>query len=139
VAIGKAIEELEKPKAKERQKAGKSADGHAGGRGKRKDKPSGKLPDGLSGQTRDKVAEAVGMSGRTYEKLGGKLPPSLGWWQITTSLSEPIRDGHLGAVQRGSGRPLVICSDRNRCWHGKDRNSLHFPLFSCKRDKDGSK
>jgi ParB-like chromosome segregation protein Spo0J len=61
VAIGKAIEELEKPKAKERQKA--------------KLKKGSTPPvveschDGESnGKTRDKVAAAVGMSGKTYEK-----------------------------------------------------------------------
>jgi hypothetical protein len=58
VAIGAALEGLERAEAKERQSAG----GRAGGKG------SGKLPEPSKGQTRDKVAEAVGMSGRTYEK-----------------------------------------------------------------------
>ncbi len=58
VAIGKELENLERPKAKGREKEG----GRMGGKG------SGKLPDPSKGQTRDKVAEAVGMSGRTYEK-----------------------------------------------------------------------
>jgi hypothetical protein len=44
--------------AKHRQKAGRQAGGKA----------SGKLPQASAGRTRDKVAEAVGMSGRTYEK-----------------------------------------------------------------------
>jgi len=35
---------------------GKSADEHAGGRGRTK--PSGKLPEGLAGRVRDKVAAA---------------------------------------------------------------------------------
>jgi ParB-like chromosome segregation protein Spo0J len=67
VAIGKAIENLEKPKAEERQKATRA-------KGKDKDGTpiigGGKLPppNGEKGKTRDKVAEAVGMSGRTYDK-----------------------------------------------------------------------
>jgi hypothetical protein len=70
VAIGKALEELEAKKAKERQKEG---------RPKNKDKKESKISSGnlpqdntaaaeAPGKTRDKVAEAVGMSGRTYEK-----------------------------------------------------------------------
>jgi ParB family chromosome partitioning protein len=82
-AIGKALERLERPKAEARKKAGKSTDGTAGGRGRKK--PAGNLPAGLGGtgqnkgtpgkspdeakgDTRDRVAEAVGMSGRNYEK-----------------------------------------------------------------------
>jgi ParB-like chromosome segregation protein Spo0J len=62
VAIGRALEELERPKAKARQKEhGGTAPGQAKNTG-------GKLPEVSSGDTRDKVAEAVGMSGRTYEK-----------------------------------------------------------------------
>lgn len=68
-AIGKTLEQLEKPKARARQKRtqakGKSKDGQ----------PligSGNLPppteETETGRTRDKVAEAVGMSGRTFEK-----------------------------------------------------------------------
>jgi ParB family chromosome partitioning protein len=63
VAIGKALEALERPKAKERQ----AQAGPAEGKGK-KASGSGKLPEAVAGQTRDKVAEAVGMSGRNYEK-----------------------------------------------------------------------
>lgn len=58
VALGKSLEELEKPKANKRQKEGP--------------KPSGNLPEGNGdthkGQTRDKVAAAVGLGGSTYER-----------------------------------------------------------------------
>jgi ParB/RepB/Spo0J family partition protein len=68
VAIGKAIEELEKPKAKERQSEG----GKKAGKGRPATEKTGggnlPQPNGDTGKTRDKVAEAVGMSGRTYEK-----------------------------------------------------------------------
>jgi ParB family chromosome partitioning protein len=58
VALGMALEALEAKQAKQRQQQG----GRAGG------KASGKLPEASTGQTRDKVGEAVGMSGRTYDK-----------------------------------------------------------------------
>ena len=54
-AIGEKLEALEKPKAKERQKAGGGKPG------------SGKLPEPVP-QVRDKVASALGVSGKTYEK-----------------------------------------------------------------------
>lgn len=46
---------------------GKDTTGQAGGRGKKK--PSGKLPEGLAGDTRDQIARYVGVSGRTLEKM----------------------------------------------------------------------
>lgn len=58
VALGKRIEDLEKPAARGRQKE----------LGRTHGTPSGKLPEGSTGQTRDKVAAALGMSGKTYEK-----------------------------------------------------------------------
>jgi ParB family chromosome partitioning protein len=63
VAIGLALEELERPKAKERQ----AQAGPAEGKGK-KVSGSGNLPEPLKGRTRDKIGETVGMSGRNYEK-----------------------------------------------------------------------
>lgn len=60
VEHGKKLEELERPKAKERERARKGEQAGA-------DK-SGNLPPLDTGKTRDKVGEAVGMSGRTYEK-----------------------------------------------------------------------
>jgi hypothetical protein len=95
VAVGRAIEELEKPKAKARQREGQErgrrrqqGDGVGGklpptdsGNGKTRAKEdrvpiilpiigAGNLPPpkGDKGKTRDRVAEAVGMSGRTYDK-----------------------------------------------------------------------
>jgi hypothetical protein len=58
VAVSKRLVELEAADAKRRQQKG----GRAGGEG------SGKLPEASKGQTRDKVADAVGVSGRTLEK-----------------------------------------------------------------------
>lgn len=55
--LGAALEALERPRAKERMRTG----GAVGGQG------GGKLPQ-ASAKTRDVVGEAVGLSGRTYEK-----------------------------------------------------------------------
>lgn len=57
VAIGQAIEQLERGKAKERQRAGGKSGGQA----------SGKLPLASVGKTRDRVAKSLGISGKTYE------------------------------------------------------------------------
>jgi len=62
----------EREKAKERQAAGKSTDGTAGGRGKKK--PSGKFPEGI-GRARTKASAATGYSDRTPRGRGGILPP----------------------------------------------------------------
>lgn len=69
VAAAEAIEAMEKPKAAKRERSGKSSDGRAGGRGKKK--PSSKLDEGLPAHRREsdaKVAEAVGMKKDTYRK-----------------------------------------------------------------------
>jgi ParB-like chromosome segregation protein Spo0J len=57
--LGRRLEALEKPKAKERKTKGTNQ--HT--------EPSGKLPEGSRGNTRDKVAAALGVSGKTYEKM----------------------------------------------------------------------
>jgi hypothetical protein len=62
VALGAAIEAVEKGAAKERQREhGKTAPG-------RRKNTSGKLPEVIQGEAREKVAAAVGMKARTYEK-----------------------------------------------------------------------
>lgn len=58
VEFGRRIEELERPKSRDRELAGHNQ--HT--------EPSGKFPQGSTGRVRDKVGEAVGVSGRTYEK-----------------------------------------------------------------------
>jgi hypothetical protein len=54
-AIRRALEPYEKAAAQRRMRMGKA--------------PSGKFPQGLTGQTRDKVGAFAGMSGRTVEKV----------------------------------------------------------------------
>jgi hypothetical protein len=57
--LGRRIEAEEKPKASTRRREGARHGGEA----------SGKLPEASRGQTRDKVASALGVSGKTYEKV----------------------------------------------------------------------
>jgi ParB family chromosome partitioning protein len=66
VAIGRALEELEREQARARQRATRAARGQKVGTAQ----GGGNFPppSGGRGKARDKVAEAVGMSGRTYEK-----------------------------------------------------------------------
>jgi site-specific DNA-methyltransferase (adenine-specific) len=61
VSLGRALEGIERARASERRQStqAKPGEGKVGG---------GKLPPPERGKTRDKVAEAVGMSGRTYDK-----------------------------------------------------------------------
>ena len=63
VRMAKDLEERERLQARARQ----AQAGPDNGKG-RKGTASGKLPEAVKGRTRDKVAEAVGMSPRTYEK-----------------------------------------------------------------------
>ena len=65
VAIGQRLEEMEKPKAAERQKASQSKTGE-----KAAAQGGAKLaPPCEKSKTRDKVAEALGVSGETYRKM----------------------------------------------------------------------
>jgi ParB family chromosome partitioning protein len=83
VALGEALEELERPRAEERIKAGR--------------KPSGNLPEG---QTRDIVGAAVGMSGKTYEmakavvkaaEVNKELAPIVAKMDETGNVAEALR------------------------------------------------
>ena len=58
VALGRQIEELERPQAKCRKVRGTPA------------KPSGNLPEGSKGETREKVGAALGISGKVRDKVG---------------------------------------------------------------------
>jgi hypothetical protein len=62
VGMGGRLEEFEEREAKKRQKE------HGGTAPGRPKDTSGKLPEVSTGRTRDKVAAAIGMSGKTYEK-----------------------------------------------------------------------
>ena len=59
VEIGRTIEAIEKPKAKERQEQGANQFTKEGG---------GSLPQASPGKTREKVADALGVSASTYER-----------------------------------------------------------------------
>ena len=59
VAMGLALEAIEKPRAKERKQSGLKRGTKARG---------GKLPEREKADTRDAVGAGVGMSGKTYER-----------------------------------------------------------------------
>jgi ParB family chromosome partitioning protein len=85
VAIGQALEELERTEAKKRQREG----GRSGG------KASGNLPEASKGDTRDKVAAAVGMSGRTYDKAK---------YVVEAAEKEPEKHGDLVQEMNQTGK-----------------------------------
>jgi hypothetical protein len=94
--MGAAIEGLERQEAKERQKAA-GARGKEGGRGKKKENPSGNLPEGngVATDSRDRTAESVGMSGRTFEKAKQV---------VAAAEAEPEKYGDLPAVMDRPGQ-----------------------------------
>jgi ParB family chromosome partitioning protein len=64
VAIGKALEDLERAQAQGRQQGSRAKKGQQVGAAQ----GGGNFPPPAPGKTRDRVGEAVGMSGKTYEK-----------------------------------------------------------------------
>ena len=119
VALGEALERIERPKAEERQaKAGPKS-----GKGKKRT-GSGKLPEPVvvGGDTRDVVGKATGTSGKTYErakavveaargkrKLGGKLPPSKA--RTYDIVGKERRSAKVGATC-----PHLLKPGRERLW-----------------------
>jgi hypothetical protein len=110
VAAGRMIEELEKERARERQ----AQAGPASGRGK-KMTGSGNLPEPVTsgtGDTRDKVGSAFGISGKTYEKAKqvveaaekapeefGDLPEKMDRQSIDAAYREMARRRSAAAAQ----------------------------------------
>jgi ParB family chromosome partitioning protein len=90
VALGKALEPLQQAEARRRQ----AEAGPKKGRGKKRS-GSGKLPGADKGDTRDKVGEAVGLSGRTYEKAKAV---------VEAAAADPDRFGHLVAQMDATGK-----------------------------------
>jgi ParB family chromosome partitioning protein len=89
VAIGRALEALERPKAAKRKAAGWAQ--HRNSRKTPVTSGAGNLPAPElapedKGDTRDKVAAFVGMSGRTYEKAKAV---------VKAAEDDPARHGHL--------------------------------------------
>jgi hypothetical protein len=72
VALGEAIRKREEDAAKERQRQGGKKAGRgrpaAATNGKDDSKGLGNLPGPIEDRARDRIADALGMSGRTYEK-----------------------------------------------------------------------
>jgi hypothetical protein len=120
VAIGRAIEEQERARAKERQREGGKAGGLLAGKGRPKDEEqaSAKLaeasekPAAEGGETIEKVASAVGMGKETYRKaeavvraaeespeLFGDLPQ-----QNLRPINRTVRREQIRLLLTGSGR-----------------------------------
>jgi N6-adenosine-specific RNA methylase IME4 len=84
VALGERLEALEAAAARSRQ-------------GARTDLPehSGKFPEGARGEVRDKVGQAVGLSGRSYTKAKAV---------VQAASADPVRFGRLAADMDRSGK-----------------------------------
>jgi ParB family chromosome partitioning protein len=95
VELGRKIEELEKPKAKERQ----AKAGPTGGKGA-KATGSGKLPEPVKGDTRDKVASSLGVSGRTYEKAKQVVEAAKQEPEVFGDLPEKMDAGSVDAAHK---------------------------------------
>ncbi len=92
--LGRRLEAMLKPAAKERQQTG----GRTAGRGRPKGagkKGGGKLPQPKPTKTRDVIAQAVGMSGRTYEKAKAV---------VEAANQEPERFGDLKEQMNATGK-----------------------------------
>jgi N6-adenosine-specific RNA methylase IME4/ParB-like chromosome segregation protein Spo0J len=120
VAIATAVYDLEQKRAKERQREG----GQAGG------KACGKLPQASRGKTRDRIAKAIGTSGRTLEKAmavveaaeanpelapiveemdrTGRVDPAFQAVKVATAAEAATVEAVLEAPKDGSRRLLAL-------------------------------
>ena len=121
-ALGRKLEELEKAAAKVRQAQAGPEEGPG-----QKANGSGKLPEGKKGDTRDKVAEALEMSGKTYEKVK-KV--------VEAAEKEPEKYGHLVKKMDESGK--VDGAYRQLPQAGRSQKNKSLPLRK-KGRKDGLK
>lgn len=80
IKLGRMIEEEERQAAKKRQATS------TGGADPQLIAASGKLPEALGGDTRDKIGEKIGLSGKSYER---------GKQVIEAAEQDPERFGHL--------------------------------------------
>jgi ParB family chromosome partitioning protein len=94
VSLGRAIEEIERPRAAERRKSGAKAE------------PSGTGSGRSAGETRDKVGEALGVSGRTYEQAKKVVE------QGTEELIEAMDAGELSVKDAAKVADLTLAKQR---------------------------
>jgi N6-adenosine-specific RNA methylase IME4 len=96
VALGQALEEWQREAARRRQ----ATAGPKAGRGQ-KLTGSGKLPEPVKGDTRDKVGAAVGMSGKTYERAKAVVEAAAAEPEKYERLREDMdRTGKVNGVYR---------------------------------------
>jgi hypothetical protein len=100
VAVGQRLAELERLAAKQRQ----ACAGPAHGPGK-KASASGKFPEALQGQVRDKVGQAVGMSGRTFERAKAV---------VEAAAHNPEKYGRLMEKMDRTGKVNGVCNQLQR-------------------------
>jgi len=93
LTIGRAIEAIETPAAKAREKAGKA--------------PFGNFPEGHKGDTRDKVGAAVGVSGKHTKPFRSR----------PTRVYEPVEAEDEEEVSASAGAVLVRRTGR---FYGRD-------------------
>jgi ParB family chromosome partitioning protein len=119
VALGEAIEDLERQRAAERRRASQAKPGQKVGAapakqaGQSAEPPqgAGKLPaPSEKGDTRDRVAAAVGMSGRTYEK--GKAV-------VKAAEEDPEGCGPIAEEMDRTGKVDPAYNEVQRRRHGK--------------------
>jgi ParB family chromosome partitioning protein len=110
VAIGKALEELKRAEAKKRQGQAGPQDGQG-----KKASGSGNLPEAVKGDTRDNVAEAVNMSGRTYEKAKDV---------VEAAEQEPEKYGDLAEQMDQTGKVDPAHKELKRRGGGKGKKKL---------------
>jgi len=82
---GKAIEAVERPKAQERQ----AEAGRLVGSG---EQASGNFPEASKGETRDRVGEAVGWSGKTYQKAATVAEAAEAEPEVFADLAQKMND-----------------------------------------------
>ena len=93
VAIGKALEALEQPLAKERQREAASR----GGKARHGISVPENLRDAGGGDTRDKIGKAIGMSGPTFQRAKAVAD---------AAESEPETFGHIAEEMNRTGKVM---------------------------------
>src|SRR5262249_45496462 len=66
----------------------------------RKGSGSGKLPEALTGDTRDKVAASLGMSGRSYDKAKAVVEAARDYPELSGLVEEMDQTGNIDPVYR---------------------------------------
>lgn len=99
VAVGERLEEFERPKAQEKKAHGKTAPG-------RRLNAGGKKPQ--ASKTRDLVGQAVGMSGKNYEKAKAVIAAARSNPALLPAVEEMNSTGNVSKAFRAVKRAEVV-------------------------------